>query len=376
MGNILILNPILYTAETNEIPQVASIKDTMIYTLGLGFVQNGHRVTLIAAEDYRPTEAERYDFEVLFFKTVCKKLFLPRCLPYMPELRPYLKEHGEHYDLIITSEVFAPWSYTAVRLMPEKTIVWQELANHNRMLHRLPSLCWYHIVARLLMRKAYVVPRSEAARAFIGQFMRHVSATSIDHGIDLKKLDGFLGQPAGETPKQKQFAVVSQLIPRKRISHTITQFAAFYEKGNRDYRLYVIGDGEEREWLCEQAKNLGLTESVIFCGRLQHREMFPILAASKALLISTEKDNNMVSISESIAAGTPVVTTSVPYNAVCVARGKLGIVKDDWNADALTAICRDNKTYVDNCLTYREKLSNRSCAEQFLRCQRERTERQ
>lgn len=34
---ILILNPILYTAESNAIPTVSSIKDTMIYNLCLGF---------------------------------------------------------------------------------------------------------------------------------------------------------------------------------------------------------------------------------------------------------------------------------------------------------------------------------------------------
>ena len=38
MSKILIINPILYTAETNRIPKVSSIKDTMIYALCMGFV--------------------------------------------------------------------------------------------------------------------------------------------------------------------------------------------------------------------------------------------------------------------------------------------------------------------------------------------------
>lgn len=371
MSNILIVNPILYTAERNTIPKVSSIKDTMIYTLGMGFVQSGHQVTLIAAGDYRPDKDEAYDFPVLFLKTVCKKLFMPRCFPYMPALRGYLREHGE-YDLIITSEVFAPWSYTAVRLLPEKTVVWHELAGHNRMLHRLPSLFWYHVIARFLMRKAYVIPRSEAAHAFIGQFMRHVSDTVIDHGIDLQKLDNLLQIQGKAAPKRNRFVVVSQLIPRKRISNTIKHFASFYENGNRDYQLYVIGDGDEKEALQRQVQEIGLTESVIFCGKLSHEEMFPILASAKALLVSTERDNNMVSISESIAAGTPVVTTSVPYNAFYIKRERLGMVADDWDSETLVQICRNNAEYAANCRAYRDKLSNRYCAEQFLQCQRER----
>ena len=51
---ILILNPILYTAESNAIPTVSSIKDTMIYNLCLGFKQLGHDITLAAAMEYQP----------------------------------------------------------------------------------------------------------------------------------------------------------------------------------------------------------------------------------------------------------------------------------------------------------------------------------
>ena len=54
MSSVLIINPILYTSETNKIPRTDSIKDTMIYALCMGFVRNGHNVTLIAAQDYAP----------------------------------------------------------------------------------------------------------------------------------------------------------------------------------------------------------------------------------------------------------------------------------------------------------------------------------
>lgn len=46
---VLILNPILFTADNNVIPQVKSIKDTMIYNMCLGFKRLGHDVTLAAA---------------------------------------------------------------------------------------------------------------------------------------------------------------------------------------------------------------------------------------------------------------------------------------------------------------------------------------
>lgn len=360
MSHVLIINPILYTSETDCIPKVPSIKDTMIYTLCLGFLRTGHEVTLIAAEDYRPVEEEQYAFPIVWMKTVWHGVFKPRCFPYMPKLRSYLKNH-EEYQYIISSEVFATWSYTVARICPERSVVWHELARHNNMMRRIPSRIWYRFVAGLLMRKVTVVPRSEEAAKFIGQFLPKVSATVIDHGVNIERMN-----PVEADDKKNQFAVVSQLIGRKRIDRIIDSFAAFWKHGHRDYRLYIIGRGELEEELRKQAGLLCPEEAVVFCGQLAHEQLLPLVARSKALLVATEKDNNMVSVVESIAVGTPVVTTSVPYNACYISRENLGIVQDDWNEDALERICENNKEYTANCILYREKLSNVCCAERFI----------
>lgn len=361
MSQVLVINPILYTSETNAIPRVKSIKDTMIYALCLGFVKEGHQVTLVAAEDYRPTTEEAYDFQVVWMKTIWHGIFQPRCFPYMPKLRKFLKRHKE-YDCIISSEMFATWSYTAARVCPDKTIVWHELAKHNNMMHKIPSHVWYGVVASLLMRRVTVVPRSKAAADFIGRFSKKVSVTMIDHGVNVEAMTLL---EAGE--KKNQFAVVSQLIERKRIDRTIDGFAEFWRQGHQDYRLYIIGSGDKEESLKKQVKRLGIEEAVIFSGRLTHEQLIPIVAQSKALLVSTEKDNNMVSIAESIAVGTPVVTTSVPYNAYDIEREHLGIVQDHWNQETLEQICGKNEWYCANCAAYRDKLTNVYCARQFMK---------
>lgn len=115
-----------------------------------------------------------------------------------------------------------------------------------------------------------------------------------------------------------------------------------------------------------QAKRLKTGDAVIFCGKLTHAELLPIVSESKALLVSTEKDNNMVSVAESIAVGTPVITTSAPYNAYYISKENLGIVKDDWNKDTLEQFCVECDVYCANCASYREKLSNVYCVRQFM----------
>lgn len=358
---ILIINPILYTSETEKIPIVDSIKDTMIYSMCLGFIKNGHEPILIAASDYKPQSEEDYPFEVVWLDSVWKNICKPRCLPYLPQLSAYIKKNKKEIDGIISSEVFSLCSLTAARNLPDKTVIWHELGAHNRMLHYIPSKVWYNVVAGLFLRKILIVPRSERAKAFIGRYCNNVSDITIDHGVDISTMKT-------KKDKGKRFAVVSQLIGRKRIDRVIEAFSEFLDQSGetKEYILDIIGQGELEQQLRKQAEKLGVKDSVIFHGWMNHEQMAPIVADAKALLVYTEKDNNMVSIAESIAAGTPVITTSVPFNAAYIEKEKLGIVDDHWNKDALNHICKENERFVQNCLLYREKLTAEYCASQFV----------
>ena len=325
---ILILNPILYTADNNVIPKVKSIKDTMIYNMCLGFRQMGHDVTLVAAADYQSMQQEAYDFEVRWFRTSCHKLCPPSVLPYMKELRAFLKQQAKRYDMVVTSEVFSLCSLMAARICPDKTVIWHELALHPHKFHQLPSKLWYNVVARYLMRNVLVVPRSEDAKRFVCRYMWNVSHQCVEHGIDL-------AQFRSGVEKKKQFIVVSQLIARKNIDGIIRIFKRFVEKYDAAYKLLIVGRGELEEQLKSLTLQLGLDAKVQFLGFKTHEEMNDYLPYSQALLINTRQDNNMVSIPESIVSGTPVVTNTVPTNSSMAAKHRLGIVKDEWNEDTL-----------------------------------------
>ena len=353
---ILIVNPIIYTSETKEIKRADTIKDTMIYDLCLGFKAIGADVTLAASNEYKPVQNEDYPFDVKWLKTKCKKIFPPNTLPYCPELKSIIKK--DKFDLIITSEVFSLNSLMLAVKTPKNLIVWHELAKHNRIFKGIASRIWYGIVAKLFFRKALVVPRSVEAKAFISQYCKNVSDTIIDHGVNLDKF-------TPNANKKKQFAVSSQLIPRKRIHKIIDVFSDFVKTCDNDYKLYIMGDGEEKERLEKQASDLNINQNVIFTGKLNHNELIEILKNSQAMLVYTEKDNNMVSIVESIAVGTPVITTSVPYNSTYIRAEKLGIVDDNWSKDALKQIVSTD-LHIKNCLNYRKTLSTLSKADLFL----------
>ena len=92
---ILVINPIMYTSETKHIKRASSIQDTMMYDLCLAFHAQGHKVTLFAAEPYRPDQEEAYPFPVIWGKCVLPSVFAPHRLPVMPELCRYIRENRE-----------------------------------------------------------------------------------------------------------------------------------------------------------------------------------------------------------------------------------------------------------------------------------------
>lgn len=357
--NILVINPILYTCEGWNIPRVKSIKDTMIYNMCRGFKSLGHKVTLCAAREFMPTDKEEYEFDVVWHKSSCKHL-LPPPIPFSRELWGYLKRNNNQYDLIITSELFSFPSLFASLLCPEKTLVWHELALHQRKFNRLPSKIWYNLIARWWQQKPLVVGRSKYARNFVRKYHGFAAEECVEHGINLERFKI-------ETEKDDSFVVVSQLIERKNIPSIIRKFKKLTDrKEYHKYILYIIGRGPLESALKELVEELGCSERIVFTGFMGHEEMQTYIGKAKALLIDTKQDNNMVSIPETIACGTPVVTNRIPTNAYMIEEFGLGIVKDDWTDENLIEIINNSEAFTKHCIDYHEKLGSEYAAKSLI----------
>lgn len=358
--NILILNPILYTADNNTIPEASSIKDTMIYNMCLGFKNIGHNVTLISTEDYKPKQAEQYDFEIYFLKTQFKKIFLPAVIPFSTELFFFIKKQYHKFDLIISSEVFSFQSLFASLFAAKKTAIWHELAHHQKKFKQYPSKIWYNIIVPIFMRKTLVIPRSKNAYDFIKKYHKKTSRECVEHGINIEQF-------TPDKAKDDYLLIIAQLIKRKNIASIIIKFTDFLkqEKYN-NYKLYIIGHGPLEEELKKLVLSLNMTERIFFTGFMAHDRMVEFVKSAKCLLINTLQDNNMVSIPETLACATPVLTNSIPTNSNIIEKHRLGIVKDNWGVNDLNNLIINNKEYVENCYRYRKFLSSQYSAQHII----------
>lgn len=358
--NVVLLNLILTTAENGVIKRRKTIKDTMISNCAMGFVKNGHNVTILASEEFKPTEEETYDYNIIYFKSGLKRLFQPHLIPYPIGLYDYLKQHRHSIDMLVCSEAFSIGTLIATMACGDKVLIWQEMAFHQHKWHKLPSKLWHNLVVRTVMHSTLVVPRSEPAARFIARYSGNVSSETVDHGANSEVL-----MPA-DAPDES-FIVVSQLVERKNVAYIILQFAHLVANPKyASYHLHIIGDGEQTAKLQLLACNLGIVDNVTFHGFMLHRDMARYMRHARAMLIATRSDLNMVSIPESIVSGTPIVTNTNPTTASYIARHKLGVVRDDWNENDLAEVIENYPTYHKACLEVRHELTREGCAQKLL----------
>lgn len=363
---ILILNSILYTPRINakgkrEIPHVNSIADCMIIQVAQAFVNDGHNVTLIAAEDYRLKKEMIFPFEIHYLKSTFPKVFPPTELPLHGELWHYLKKYGRDFDLVLTSELFSFNSLFAALLCKGKTIVWQESGQHNRKFFRLPSIVWYNVVARFLMNKVLVVPRSEVAKRFVEQFNISTNPFIIDHGVNS---DIFKPQVI----KKHYFMVIARLDVDKNVISIIAKYRRYIEScPQTDFQLHIVGEGNERNALQSYVDKFKLNDRVCFLGRIPHVELSQRLANATCLLCNSNREFNMISIIESICVATPVLTNKVPYSHEIILKHHLGIAKNDWDVDDIKEIIKRNSYYVEQCIRYMPCLHLSKLPAQFMK---------
>src|SRR5206468_11016146 len=100
-------------------------------------------------------------------------------------------------------------------------------------------------------------------------------------------------------------------------------------------RFLVVGDGEERKRLEEQATRLGLRQAVVFLGA---RDDVPrLLAAADVYVHPSLFEALPTSLLEAMATGLPVVATRVGGVPEIVAHGRTGLLVEAGRPDELAA---------------------------------------
>ncbi len=159
-----------------------------------------------------------------------------------------------------------------------------------------------------------------------------------DWGVDDKKItviyNGFhLTAPKSlKTSLRKRLGLTGsvvltagRLVPWKGIKELIGAMPALIAQ-IPDANLVVVGSGPQEEELKAKVKELGLDSVVKFVGRLDQKDLFEYIKAADVFALNTSYEGLSHQLLETMAIGTPIVTTNIGGNPETIKHGKTGVL--------------------------------------------------
>lgn len=127
----------------------------------------------------------------------------------------------------------------------------------------------------------------------------------------------------GIQPGDTAVCFVGRLGKEKSIDVLIDHFAALAET-EKQFKLFIIGDGPEHDSLQAQIEQLGMEEQIHLLGRIEHTELPPYYHACDLFATASLSEMNSISMLEAMASGLYVVQRLDIYNQDQITPGENG----------------------------------------------------
>ncbi len=159
------------------------------------------------------------------------------------------------------------------------------------------------------------------------------------------------------TQKEKKIVSVGRLIKQKNNAMMLKAFANVSEEF-KDYKLVFYGDGDMKEELEKQAKDLQVDSKVIFAGNVKN--VIDNIKDAELYVMTSDYEGMPNALLEAMCAGLPVISTKVSGAVDVIEDGKNGALVDVDDAEALADEMRHfllDKSYAAECARNAVKLA-------------------
>jgi 1,2-diacylglycerol 3-alpha-glucosyltransferase len=300
----------------------------------------GHNVFVFAQDD------DYEDTEPFIFRYPSLRLPLPGDIPtalpvssFVDQLIPKLK-----LDVIHTHHPFLLGQTAATKARDHNLpLVFTFHTQYHEYTHYVPFsqeqvqeflkdriMNWL----REYMRKCqHIIIPSESMRSIlVNEYGLVDHFTVIPTGLDIapyKDADGASLRAEWGWPDDKVIISVGRLAEEKNWG-TLLQAFALALKEESNLRLVLVGDGPQAQALLQLAGELGITERVLFAGRVPFEEVPAYLKAADLFAFASVTETQGLATLETMAAGLPVVAVAGPGTSDIVEDGEEGfLVRND-----------------------------------------------
>lgn len=163
-----------------------------------------------------------------------------------------------------------------------------------------------------------IIANSQTSSNFISNKYQQTDITIITPGIDTSLFNT-------STTKEYYFYTLGRLEKIKKIDSIIQAIALFNDK---KYKLKIIGEGIEKNNLMKLSKSLKISKQVEFLGKLNSSEVSQVASKACIGIFNCPNESFGISILESLASGTPVITVNHGGGVDFINPGKNGYLSD------------------------------------------------
>lgn len=172
--------------------------------------------------------------------------------------------------------------------------------------------------------------------------------------------------------RDKRVVAFSRLNKQKNLTMLLKGFASFREK-HPDYTLEIYGRGEELDNLIQEAQNLGISETVRFCGFCS--DIHDRILSARMFVSTSDYEGISNSMLEALGIGLPVICTDCPVGGarMTIESGVNGILIPVRDQDALiremNCLAEDDmlvESMSSKAVAIKERLSIRTITDEWL----------
>jgi len=153
---------------------------------------------------------------------------------------------------------------------------------------------------------------------------------------------------------------IGRLIKRKALDVLIEAVAGVRDKR---VRLYIMGDGPEREFLEQKARECGAADRVVFLGYVSDEDKFKYISIADLFTLTSLHEGFGIVFMESMYFGLPVVSTNNGGQVDFLKHGDNALLIDVGDVKACTAAIE--RFAGDRKLYYRCSKNNREAIKKF-----------
>ena len=252
---------------------------------------------------------------------------------------------------IIFADSFRIWTILVLLLKP--LTKWKVIIAYEGS---APSVDYRNSAVRLTIRRTMVkaadacITNSQGGKAYLTEVLKADKSRVFAQPYEIPAAASLLENCENNKLESCQlkppvFLFVGRLFPRKGLHLLLEACSVLQKQGYSNYKLIVVGEGEQREKLEAFCKINGLDESVKWTGLVDYKQVSSYFRAADVFILPTLEDTWGVVVLEAMLFGKAVLCSTAAGTSEMIADGENGYVFEPHQTEKIAELmCK----FIDN----------------------------